>query len=367
MIQCRDFLVYLGEIEVVYTEWVPIDSSKVTKLPVEDVTKLVFTHTRQITFLHVRTTMLMFGPKNAPSNQTQYLYLPNNNNYTITKDIDLNIIRPTSGLILTITYFEGIPMCDVFKVCHYSSFELHKSNPDYSIVNIGLVVHFLKNSMFKYQIQSGTKEEVIEQSLKWLTFAKLTTNNYIINNINDIIEQEEEKDIILSDEENLMLDNQENDVIPTQRQSRRSSRRVSKRLSISQNINSTNNDTNNTNTNDIVINNTNNTNDINNTTTTDNNIKPLLKSTNDTITSNNQQITTTSIFNQRRLWLFIGCAFMVLSIYLHRQSSTINMLSIQIDRLYKEISENKELINLTNKKLEIAFKQIEKLILETNK
>jgi hypothetical protein len=67
------FLRHEGDLEIKTSEWVRRDPATAVE---EDAAKLPFTYERSFTYSHPRTTMLMFGPKNAPAKQTHYLYLP---------------------------------------------------------------------------------------------------------------------------------------------------------------------------------------------------------------------------------------------------------------------------------------------------
>lgn len=155
-----------GELEINYTEWVPCAAS----VP-EDVAKLPYCYSRQFNYLHPRTTMLMFGPKNAPTMQTQYLYLPGGRKHA--PDVaSLGSVLPARGVIMTLTCFQGIPMCDVFKVLQYWSFELNAADTTRTEMRVGLAIHYMKSSMFKAQIYGGSKEELTVQSLKWLNYAE---------------------------------------------------------------------------------------------------------------------------------------------------------------------------------------------------
>ena len=115
----------------------------------------------------------MFGPKNAPTMQTQYLYLPGWNKKTqpLTSSL-LDNARPARGVIMTLTSFQGIPMCDVFKVLQYWSFEWNHGDHNRTEMRVGLAIHYMKTSMFKAQIYGGSKEELTVQSLKWLNYAE---------------------------------------------------------------------------------------------------------------------------------------------------------------------------------------------------
>ena len=108
---------------------------------------------------------LMFGPKNAPGTQVQYLYLPCKENIVggARSIDDLKEIKPLRGLVLTITQFDGIPMADVFKVMQYWTFETVGLPSQTCMVRVGVAMHYIKSTMFKSQILNGTKEELGDQ------------------------------------------------------------------------------------------------------------------------------------------------------------------------------------------------------------
>lgn len=138
---------------------------------VEDVCKMNFSFSRELNYQHPRTTMLMFGPKNAPTKQTHYFYVPlessgDGSDFTI-ENIAKSKINKFA--ILFITQFDGVPMADVFKVLQYQFYE----NVDNKCtVRIGLQMHYIKSSMFKGQIMSGTKEELGSQIASWLEYVR---------------------------------------------------------------------------------------------------------------------------------------------------------------------------------------------------
>lgn len=159
-----------GDFDLKCSEWRKLD-----KLPSEDVMKLPFSYTRDLSFLHPRTTMLMFGPKNAPGKQKHFLYLPHGKGQT---DGILNEVNPRRGVILVFTELEGIPMADVFRVLQYWTFETKVDTPSTMHVQVGFAVHFLKSSMFKGQILSGVKDEMIPSIENW--------NKYICKQLQSI-------------------------------------------------------------------------------------------------------------------------------------------------------------------------------------
>lgn len=148
---------------------------KTTPSPVipEDTAKLSFHFGRELFFQHPRTTMLMFGPKNAPTQQRQYLYVP----FQATTDGSFTLENIAKSKIdkfcvLIITQFDGVPMADVFRVLLYQFYE----NIDGKChIRYGLGMHYVKSTMFKGQIISGTKEELVTQLAAWVDHIKKTT------------------------------------------------------------------------------------------------------------------------------------------------------------------------------------------------
>jgi hypothetical protein len=124
----------------------------------------------------------MFGPKNAPATQVQYLYLPCKGN-SAASPLDaesLKLLTPARGAVLTITQFDGIPMADIFKVMQYWTFESsHDLSNRRCTVRVGLAIHFIKTSMFKSQIINGTKDELGEQVCTMLSSAANTMDNLL--------------------------------------------------------------------------------------------------------------------------------------------------------------------------------------------
>jgi hypothetical protein len=178
---CRDFLVAEGDLEVEVGEWKPFNLN----VP-EDVSKLKFTFTRSCTYAHPRTTMLMFGPKNAPAKQTQFLYLWGRGTSKLTSFDDLlkpQRCRPKRGLVLTMTQFDGIPMADTFKVLQYWGFEdVGTANQPATLKTIGVHIHFIKSTLLKGQVVSGVRDELAVLSKKYIIWARNRTEEYIANN-----------------------------------------------------------------------------------------------------------------------------------------------------------------------------------------
>ena len=381
----------MGELEIKYSEWLPLNSSK---RPIEDIAKLPFTHYRQITFLHVRTTMLMFGPKNAPSMQTQYLYLPeyNYNSSSSSSSNDLiNVDDHTSGVILTITFFEGIPMCDVFKVLLYSSFEMNSNSSssssssnigtnddndhrDYiTVVNIGLYVHFVKSSFFKHQIQSGTKEEVNDQALKWLVFAKMKIDNYknVMNNDNkhdNYNDNKDEDDNFDNNDRNheggIDNDANNNDDVRDDNSNTNDnnnnnnnnkvtpSRRNSKRLSINKNIDTTITTATSTNKDEENIN-----------TSSGVNVNGSSGCFNQYKNDNNHSTISKSISTNNNLFSMILIIICCLTCYFnYQQSIIVKNLSKQMSELQYKLDNNYKSMNQRNENVEKILNKIEIMI-----
>eukprot|EP00607_Mallomonas_marina_P001088 CAMPEP_0182426922 /NCGR_PEP_ID=MMETSP1167-20130531/13442_1 /TAXON_ID=2988 /ORGANISM="Mallomonas Sp, Strain CCMP3275" /LENGTH=330 /DNA_ID=CAMNT_0024608695 /DNA_START=45 /DNA_END=1034 /DNA_ORIENTATION=- len=174
----RAFLQAEGDFDIVATEWTRFNGTVS-----EDKCKLPFSFSRTLTYLHPRTTMLMFGPKNAPTQQTQYLYLAEPLVKAINDNVDANntsVVQsmygffPQKYVVLTMTVLDGIPMSDTFKICQYWSFASTGSGIEVSAghVRIGCDVHFVKPTMFKNQISTGTESELQVMSKKWCGFMR---------------------------------------------------------------------------------------------------------------------------------------------------------------------------------------------------
>jgi hypothetical protein len=296
----------------------------------------------------------------------------------------INVDDHTSGVILTITFFEGIPMCDVFKVLLYSSFEMNSNsssssssssnigtNDDnvhrdyFTVVNIGLYVHFVKSSFFKHQIQSGTKEEVNDQALKWLVFAKMKIDNYknVMNNDNKHDNYNDNKDeddnfdnYDRNHEGGIDNDANNNDDVRDDNSNTNKvtpSRRNSKRLSINKNIDttttttttSTNKDEENINTSSGV--NVNGSSDYFNQHKNDNNHSTISKS----ISTNN---------NLFSMILIIICC---LTCYFnYQQSIIVKNLSKQMSELQNKLDNNYKSMNQRNENVEKILNKIEIMI-----
>jgi hypothetical protein len=158
-----DFLSSLGDFDISMTEWTAVGKTPIA----EDIMKLPFQYTRDLNYLHPRTTFLMFGPKNATGIQKQYLYLTPSDDGSGTAIDKLSSSQPWQGIVMTVTELQGVPMCELFRVVVYWSFEPSGKDMTISNVRIGLNIHMLKPSLFKSQIIGGTKEELDEQAKRW--------------------------------------------------------------------------------------------------------------------------------------------------------------------------------------------------------
>jgi len=184
------FLFSEGDLEIEVGEWKPLAKPQV----LEDISKLHFSHSRPFAYAHPRTTMLMFGPKNAPGTQIQYLYLP----HDVSTEQNLSSVRPKRGIILNITQFDGIPMADVFKVLQYWTFMNHPTDCNKTVVKVGLAMHYMKTSLFRSQIFGGTRDELSDQLKKWFLFIVKRVENYqnIVRSqeVEEVADDEEEQD-----------------------------------------------------------------------------------------------------------------------------------------------------------------------------
>lgn len=170
-----DFLRDEGALDLKYTEWTPFCGSVD-----EDVhSKLKFNFSREFVYAFPRTTMLMFGPKFAPIKQTQYLFIPEGSSLSSFEALEAAL--PQQAVVLFVTKFEGIPMADVFKVLQYWVIDSKPSTDEHDMaiarhsvhIQVGVAIHYVKSSMFKSQILSGTKDEVGGQIKKYVLYAEL--------------------------------------------------------------------------------------------------------------------------------------------------------------------------------------------------
>jgi hypothetical protein len=167
-----------GDLDIGWGDWMPLTNTKVP----EDVSGLPFSFAREFHYSHPRTTMLMFGPKNAPAKQTHYLYLPMKPSASIgdsgsgsgkDKETAAETIgkqEVPKGVVMIITQFDGIPMADCFKIVQYFSFD-RGERPGTLSARVGVHVHFVKYTMLKAQVRDGVKEELSVLAQKWCAFA----------------------------------------------------------------------------------------------------------------------------------------------------------------------------------------------------
>lgn len=183
-----NFLTSVGDFDILATDWIPFTSS-LTKA--QDPLGLKFQYKRTVDYLHPRTSMLMFGPKNATAKQIQYLSIPELSDEFSPPDgsdqggkelqqVDISSLRKVRHCcILTATQFEGIPMSDVFEVLQYWTFQ--KVAPEKSMIRVGVTVNFLKGTLVKGQILAGTKEELTALSKQWCDYSLQIIEKYLQN------------------------------------------------------------------------------------------------------------------------------------------------------------------------------------------
>eukprot|EP01041_Mallomonas_annulata_P000512 gene512-983_t len=198
----KSFLSSEGDFDIISSDWKPFEGGPVP----EDICNLPFSFSRTFTYQHPRTSMLMFGPKNATANQIQYLYIPKHildkikedsiiNKISLFQSLERIKLKPKQFVILTITDFIGIPVSDCFKILQYWSFyrntqlqhgHNNKGNNSTTstsgrncIAKIGCHVHFVKSTMLKAQISAGTESELQVMSTKWCNFMKVAVTDKI--------------------------------------------------------------------------------------------------------------------------------------------------------------------------------------------
>lgn len=137
--------------------------------------KLQYSFCREFIYAFPRTTMLMFGPKLAPIKQSHYLHLTKEGSDAKSLD-DLESAGLRRAVVLFVTKFDGIPMADVFKVLQYWVLE-ERGNGVY--IQVGVAIHYVKSTMFKGQILSGTKEEVGVLLKRYETYAALRGSEFV--------------------------------------------------------------------------------------------------------------------------------------------------------------------------------------------
>jgi hypothetical protein len=135
----------------------------------EDLTKTKFQYERDWEYDHLRTTMLMFGPKMAPTKLKQYIFLYCEHETIFDSDYTMEDITPSSMIVLNVSFCEGVPLADIFKVLQYWTFSTSLDGKSCE-VGIGFGIHYLKSSMFKSQIASGARDEMIKQIDDWFNY-----------------------------------------------------------------------------------------------------------------------------------------------------------------------------------------------------
>eukprot|EP01039_Chlorochromonas_danica_P007267 gene7267-8037_t len=175
-----DYLNDEGALDLKFTEWSPFQG-----VVEEDIfSKLKFNFSREFTYAFPRTSMLMFGPKFAPIKQTHYLFIPDCEGVNTLEALEQ--VQPQQVVILFVTKFEGIPMADVFKVLQFWVLDVVPANSHIGHVtatqtihlNVGIAIHYIKSTMFRSQIFSGTKEEVIALIKKYVLYAQVRSAEY---------------------------------------------------------------------------------------------------------------------------------------------------------------------------------------------
>ena len=169
----RDYLAEEGEFDLKTSEWSDFPPSNPRGVVEEDLCKLGYQRSRHFHFLHPRTTMLFVGPKNVPSNQVHYLYT----------DLVADGLPGAAGgdhensyvMALLITQIEGVPMSDCFKVMHYFAFAATTdpvSGRAVTQYTAAYNIHFIKSTMFKSNIVSGVKDELVITTKHYMAFAR---------------------------------------------------------------------------------------------------------------------------------------------------------------------------------------------------
>ena len=160
----RKFLELQGDTNISFSEWELMNES-----PIEDLCNLKYSYSRRVDYFHPRSDPMInfMGPKQAPAQQSQYLYVRKPSHGK-----DVSSISYHSGIILTVTQFSQIPMADVFKVLQYWSFEACKSHSkNYScIVRMYVAIHYNKYTMLKSSILSGAKDDLQILVKKWTLY-----------------------------------------------------------------------------------------------------------------------------------------------------------------------------------------------------
>jgi hypothetical protein len=195
-----EFLESEGDLELEIEEWSAISPN--SPQPEGDISKLTFTHSRLLTYAHPRTSMLMFGPKNASVTQWQYLYIAGSgvgNSVTVDNpELPIDKVKPKRYVIFTVSTFEGIPMADVFKVCQYWSFD--KNINKTTQIRAGLYIHFVKTCFVKSQVFSGVREELFILVGRFFQFVKSKSKNKNISN-NFIDNKKDNKSLVFTNNE----------------------------------------------------------------------------------------------------------------------------------------------------------------------
>jgi len=247
-IVCREYLVLEGDIDIQATEWTVLPPN--TILP-EDSSKLNFQYSRQFNYSHKRTSMLMFGPPMALTKQTQYLYIPNHtpdttDPHTVSSLLS-NSVHPSKCVVMFITQFEGIPFADTFKVVQYFTIETKSSSnamkKKQALIRVGVNIFFVKSTMFKGNIISGTKDEMTPGVKSYFKY----TNEMLCNRTTKGSKTTTAKGLLATggiatddnkaaEEGEVAAEGEEEAVVKSSTGSRRVSRRMSRRELLAANV-----------------------------------------------------------------------------------------------------------------------------------
>lgn len=151
-----DFLVGEGDVGLNYDEWVAGDAT-----PLEDVTGLTYSYTRNFVFEHPRTTMLFIGPKNAPAKQIQHLYCGG-------RKVDLDGWKPKQLINTMVSKFQGFPFADTFKVVMY--WGITDAGGGKTTIHLGVKLHWITQTIFRGQIIAGTESEISKTAKRYVTY-----------------------------------------------------------------------------------------------------------------------------------------------------------------------------------------------------
>lgn len=151
----KRFLLAVGDLQPQHGEWTRGSVS-------ETFLGLSHSHSRNFSFAHPRTSLLMFGPRNAMAQQTQFL-------------ADDLVLAPTGGdstraiIVTTVTRLSGFPLSDKFKVVQYWT-ATETGDPRRTRLTLGVRLDFSGDTMFRRQIVSGTEVEARSLCQNWARY-----------------------------------------------------------------------------------------------------------------------------------------------------------------------------------------------------